>query len=327
MSSTILIVDDESAGRDTLEAILEGQGYTLEMAENGQQAIEKARNLLPDVILLDVMMPGMTGFEVCKSLRDDPSLAEIPIIIVTALDDHESLMQGLGLGADDFITKPFDRIELRARLYGITQLNRFRKLVEERSRVESARNELSAAYDSTIKGWSRSMEMRDRETEGHTERVTEITLQLAREMGLPEAELVHVQRGAMLHDMGKLSIPDSILLKPKTTDEEWKVMRQHPQLAYDMLNLVGISAAGTGYPLCHHEKWDGNGLSTKGSEIPLMATPSRWLMCGCVSVQPPLPQSDDREVAQSIWWRKPETLRSAGESVLEMLDRDDAIPL
>ncbi len=109
MSSTILIVDDESAGRDTLEAILEGQGYTLEMAENGQQAIEKARNLLPDVILLDVMMPGMTGFEVCKSLRNDPSLAEIPIIIVTALDDHESLMQGLGLGADDFITKPFDR--------------------------------------------------------------------------------------------------------------------------------------------------------------------------------------------------------------------------
>src|SRR5574339_1024939 len=135
MSSTILIVDDEYSGRETLQSVLEGEGYQLEMAENGVQAIEKAKRLLPDVILLDVMMPGMTGFEVCERIRSDPQVAEIPIIILTALDDRDSLLTGLKSGADDFITKPFDRFELRARLIGITRLNRYHKLVEERTRL------------------------------------------------------------------------------------------------------------------------------------------------------------------------------------------------
>ena len=114
MSSTVLIVDDEESGRQTIESVLEGEGYNMVMAENGFQAIEKARSLLPDVILLDVMMPGMTGFEVCQRIRSDPQLAEIPIIILTALDDRESMLSGLKSGADDFISKPFDRFELRA---------------------------------------------------------------------------------------------------------------------------------------------------------------------------------------------------------------------
>ena len=109
MSSTILIVDDEYSGRETLESILEGEGYNLVMAENGPQAIAKAKSILPDVILLDVMMPGMTGFEVCEKIRNDPQVAEIPIIILTALDDRDSLLTGLKAGADDFISKPFDR--------------------------------------------------------------------------------------------------------------------------------------------------------------------------------------------------------------------------
>ena len=116
MSSTILIVDDEYSGRETLQSVLEGEGYNLIMAENGPQAIERAKSFLPDVILLDVMMPGMTGFEVCERIRNDPQVAEIPIIILTALDDRESLLTALKAGADDFISKPFDRFELRARL-------------------------------------------------------------------------------------------------------------------------------------------------------------------------------------------------------------------
>src|SRR5574339_1059427 len=136
MGSKVLIVDDEYIGRETLQSVLEGEGYELEMAENGFQAIEKARKLLPDVILLDVMMPGMTGFEVCQRIRNDPQIAEIPIIILTALDDRESLLTGLKAGADDFISKPFDRFELRARLIGITRLNRYHKLVEERTRLQ-----------------------------------------------------------------------------------------------------------------------------------------------------------------------------------------------
>ncbi len=217
MSSTVLIVDDEYSGRQTLESILDGEGYNIEMAENGPEAIEKAKRLLPDVILLDVMMPGMTGFEVCQYIRNDPLVAEIPIIILTALDDRDSLLNALKAGADDFISKPFDRFELRARLLGITRLNRYHKLVKERTSLVEANNQLLFAYEATIEGWSHAMDLRDKETEGHSRRVTELTLQLAKEFGMSDDELLHIRRGALLHDMGKLGIPDSILHKPSSS--------------------------------------------------------------------------------------------------------------
>src|SRR5215216_4646364 len=184
MSSTVLIVDDEYSGRETLQSVLEGEGYDLIMAENGPQALEKAKTLLPDVILLDVMMPGMTGYEVCERIRNDPQVAEIPIIILTALDDRESLLTALKSGADDFISKPFDRFELRARLIGITRLNRYHKLVEEREKLQQAHSKLLEAYGATIEGWSHAMDLRDRETEGHSRRVTELALKLARACGM-----------------------------------------------------------------------------------------------------------------------------------------------
>lgn len=272
--STILIVDDEPSGRDTLESILEPEGYTLVMAENGYQAIEKAMTLQPDVILLDVMMPGMNGFEVCRRIRDEKNLAEIPILFLTALDDRQSLLNGLQAGADDFISKPFDRYELRARLLGITRLNRFHKLSEERSNLERAHNQLKAAYDATIEGWSRAMDLRDRETEGHTQRVTQLTIKLAEANGMNQEELVHVRRGALLHDIGKLGVPDSVLHKPdKLNDEEWELMRQHPQLAYDMLHPIEYLHPALDIPYCHHEKWDGTGYPRhlQGEQIPLAA--------------------------------------------------------
>jgi putative two-component system response regulator len=274
MSSTVLIVDDEESGRQTLESILEGEGYNLIMAENGPQAIDKAKMFLPDVILLDVMMPGMTGFEVCERIRNDPPVAEIPIIILTALDDRESLLTGLKAGADDFISKPFDRFELRARLIGITRINRYHKLVQEREKLQEAHTHLLDAYEATIEGWSHAMDLRDRETEGHSRRVTDLTVKMAREHGMSEDDLVYVRRGALLHDMGKLGIPDAILQKPdKLTDEEWKIMRMHPQFAYDMLSRVEYLKAALDIPFCHHEKWDGSGYprGLKGEEIPVAA--------------------------------------------------------
>src|SRR5690349_22213776 len=272
MSSTVLIVDDEESGRQTLESILEGEGYTLIMAENGPQAIDKAKMYLPDVILLDVMMPGMTGFEVCERIRNDPPVAEIPIIILTALDDRESLLTGLKAGADDFISKPFDRFELRARLIGITRINRYHKLLQEREKLQEAHTHLLDAYEATIEGWSHAMDLRDRETEGHSRRVTDLTVKMAGEYGMSEDDLVYVRRGALLHDMGKLGIPDAILQKPdKLTDEEWKIMRKHPQFAYDMLSRVEYLKAALDIPYCHHEKWDGSGYprGLKGEEIPV----------------------------------------------------------
>jgi DNA-binding response OmpR family regulator len=132
----ILIVDDEPAGRDTLEALLTGRGYELFFAGDGREALVQARRAAPDVILLDVMMPGLDGFEVCRQLRGDPLLAEVPVIMVTALDDRASRLEGIEAGADDFVTKPYDRVELRARVRTITRLNRYRRLLAERSRFQ-----------------------------------------------------------------------------------------------------------------------------------------------------------------------------------------------
>jgi putative two-component system response regulator len=269
-----LIVDDEYIGRETLQSVLEGEGYELEMAENGFQAIEKAKQLLPDVILLDVMMPGMTGFEVCQRIRNDPQIAEIPIIILTALDDRESLLNALKAGADDFISKPFDRFELRARLLGITRLNRYQKLIQERAKLREANAQLLNAYEATIEGLSHALDLRDRETEGHSRRVTELTVQLAQAMNISEAEITHYRRGALLHDMGKIGVPDSILHKPDTlSDEEWVIMRKHPQLAYDMLHPIEYLHPALDIPYNHHEKWDGTGYprGLKEEEIPMSA--------------------------------------------------------
>ncbi len=136
VKSIILIVDDTETGREILDALLQSPAYQLVFASNGPEALEKAAAYSPDLILLDVMMPGMDGFEVCRRLRANPRLAEIPIILVTALDDRQSRLQGIEAGADDFVTKPFDHAELRARVRTITRLNRYRRLLDERARFE-----------------------------------------------------------------------------------------------------------------------------------------------------------------------------------------------
>jgi len=138
--SIILIVDDESVSRYTVEVLLESEGYVLVFAENGQEAIKKAVEIIPDLMLLDVMMPDMDGFQVCQHLRANPRLAELPIVMVTALDDRESRLRGIEVGADDFMTKPFDRAELRARIRTITRLNRYRRLVETEEQLAYVAN-------------------------------------------------------------------------------------------------------------------------------------------------------------------------------------------
>lgn len=134
--SCLLIVDDEERGRDALEMLLTPENYQLAFATHGEEALRLAAELIPDLILLDVMMPGMDGFEVCERLRTHPTLAEVPVIMLTALDDRDSRLRGIEAGADDFITKPFDRVELRTRIRTITRLNRHRRLLAERSRLE-----------------------------------------------------------------------------------------------------------------------------------------------------------------------------------------------
>jgi PleD family two-component response regulator len=133
---TILIVDDQLSARKVLEGVLTGQGYQLAFATHGPEALTMAAELIPDLILLDIMMPKMDGFEVCTRLRANPPVAEVPIIMITTLDDQRSLLRGIEAGADDFISKPFNRAELQTRVRTITRLNRYRRLLAERAKFE-----------------------------------------------------------------------------------------------------------------------------------------------------------------------------------------------
>lgn len=277
-TSTILIVDDDQNSRLILKALLKPQGYHLHFATSGIEALEQASEHSPDLILLDVMMPGLDGFMVCQLLRSNPETAEVPIIMVTALEDRDSRFKGIEAGADDFLTKPIDRLELGARVRTITRINRYRLLLDERRRSEEqahrTTHELEHAYDTTLEGWARALDLRDKETEGHSRRVTEITVRLARAMGVCEENITHMRRGALLHDIGKLGIPDAILLKPgPLTDEEWAIMRKHPVYAYELLSPIPFLHAALDIPYSHHEKWDGTGypLGLAGEDIPLAA--------------------------------------------------------
>lgn len=269
--ATLLIVDDNALGRETLANALMSEGYDIHFASNGAEALARARSIIPDLILLDVMMPEMDGFEVCRTLRADPHLALVPIVLVTALDDHTSRLHGIEAGADDFMSKPYIRAELRARVRTITRLNRFRTLLDERQRAAEA---LARAYDATLEGWARALDLRDHETEGHSRRVTEATVRLAQALALPEDEIGQIRRGALLHDIGKIGVPDAILRKPgPLSSEEWLVMRRHPTLAYELLAPIEYLHPALAIPYCHHEKWDGSGYprGMAGDAIPIAA--------------------------------------------------------
>lgn len=277
-SSTILIVDDDASIRKMLDLLLKKGQHRLIFAEDGPSALQHASAMRPDLILLDIMLPGLDGFKVCEAIRSDPTLGEVPIVIITAAGDREARLKGFQAGADDFITKPFDVVELEARIQTITQMNRYRRLLIERSRSEAQlqhfHEELMRAYDETIEGWAHALELRDHETEGHCRRVTALTLQLATALHYPEEGLIHLQRGALLHDIGKIGVPDSILHKPGPLNaQERAELEMHPFYAYKLLYPIQYLQPALDIPHYHHERWDGSGYPArlKGSSIPLAA--------------------------------------------------------
>ncbi len=470
VTGSILVVDDTPDNLRLLVRLLSEQGYKVRVATDGPHAIEAAQANPPDLILLDVMMMGMDGYEVCRRLKDDAQTREVPIIFLSALDQTRDKVKAFTSGGVDYITKPFQVAEVLARVKThlalqmaqkhleekTNQLERVntelareiaeRKLeilareqaqaallqahdelearvnartaelstansalraeIAERKRVEAALREnetryhtlfenandaifilhrdrlsecntktlemfgctreqivgqtldqfspatqpdggnskekmldkiarvlqgepqqfewqllrcdglpfsaevslnrielskqlfvqaivhditerkkaeqqiqqlnvdLLSAYDATLEGWAHALDLRDRETEGHSQRVTEMTIRLARAMGMDEAELIHVKRGALLHDIGKMGLPDHILFKPgKLNEEEWCTMRLHPVFAYEMLSKIAFLKPALDIPYCHHEKWDGTGYprGLRGEQIPLAA--------------------------------------------------------
>ena len=440
----VLVVDDVADNVKLLACELEDHGYEVFTAADGPRALEAAEAARPDVILLDIMMPGMDGIEVCRRLKADASLCSIPVIFVSALEKEGDLIRGLDAGGQDYIIKPFNTrivmarvrsatrakaaydliVEMNGKLeHGLERIAALRRIdqainssfelrptldlvldqiaialgadaadvllcdhqtnalkyatgrgfrtnareqaylqldrsvagqvvlerrpthladlsrsiktfaeadsmalegfraysglplvakglivgvlevfyrtarafdpealsflaaLAEQSAIiinnaslfegsKRASNELTLAYAATIEGWSRALDLRDKETEGHSLRVTEMTLRLAQALEIGEAELVHIRRGALLHDIGKMAIPDSILLKPgPLTADEWVIMRRHPAYAHDWLAPIPFLRPALEIPHCHHEKWDGSGYprGLAGERIPLAA--------------------------------------------------------
>lgn len=256
----ILIVDDLEDHLELMEAILMQEGYRVHATSYVQQAIQLAENFSPDLAILDVMMPGMSGYELCKKLKALSKKKYFPIILLTSLNQLADKITGLEAGADDFFSKPFNSLELTTK---IRSLIKIRKLQDELESSEDIILTLAVA-----------IEAKDTYTKGHSERVSNLSAEFASFIGLSEKEVVNVKKGGILHDIGKIGLNENILHKktPLSTDEV-EIIRRHP--------VVGMEICKPLYSLrqilpiirYHHERWDGKGFpdGLRGEEIPTMA--------------------------------------------------------
>ena len=260
MAAKILIADDNQAMREAIIRFVEAEGYTALAARNGREALALALEKQPDLVLLDVTMPDIDGFEVCRRLKNDPRTALIPITMLTVLDSPDHRRYGIEAGADDFLTKPFDERLLRARIQ--SQL-RTKRLTDQLERTESVIVALALA-----------VEAKDMYTEGHLWRLAHYGEQLAIAAGLSAEASRAVWQGGLLHDIGKIGVADGILQKPvPLTPEEYAQVKQHPE--YGARIIAPLRFARDVAPIVrgHHEHWDGSGYpyGLKGKEIPLWA--------------------------------------------------------
>lgn len=274
----ILIVDDEDAIRSLFVEALEELGYRCDVAANGLEALEKFYRVKDyDVVLLDIQMPKLNGIETLKKLKNySPDLS---IIMVSASRDIENVRAALKEGAYDYVFKPFhvtdvDTVIRRAiERSNLIKANKdYQKNLEKK--VIQQTEELVRAYSGTLEAMILALDLREHETGYHSYRVTEFAINLGKHMNLSEEELSVIAKGALLHDIGKIGVPDHILLKPdKLTEEEWEHMRKHAQFGYDLLKRIDFLEASARIVHTHHERYDGQGYPSglSGDEIPLGA--------------------------------------------------------
>lgn len=269
----ILIVDDTELNVDILVETL-GEQYDLRVALDGETALDIALSENLDLILLDIMMSGMDGYEVCQQLQANQSTAKIPVIFLTAMDKEQDEAKGLKLGAVDYITKPFSPDLVLARI--ATHLSLYHHRVHLEDLVNKRTRQIEESYIDTIHRLTVTAEYKDEDTGAHIQRVSHYCKLLAERLGM-EVEFCHcIFYAAPMHDIGKVGIPESVLLKPGAlTEEEWEVMKTHTTIGADILKQAHSPYLRMAAEIAggHHERWDGsgypNGLS--GEEIPLSA--------------------------------------------------------
>lgn len=282
----ILIVDDEEMNRDLAETLLVSWGHKIKSAINGEDALMQLQTFSADLILLDVMMPVMDGFTALKHLKENQETSHIPVIMLTALNDKESIKKALELGANDYLVKPYDIAEFRLRVKNMLNIKRYSDMLNETNlvleeKVRARTKELEIAYSlakenelGMIEVLGRAAEFRDNETGAHVQRMSHYSALVGKALGLDHESVELLLYASAMHDVGKIGISDLILLKPgKLEKDEFEEIKKHAQIGYDILSTKNTQLMDTAamIALTHHEKFDGTGYpkGLKGDEIPL----------------------------------------------------------
>ena len=272
---TVLAIDDTAENLGLLESLLENQNYQVLVATNGQRGFDIVQQQRPDIILLDVMMPGWDGFETARRIKSIPELSHIPILFLSALDDPANKVKGFNAGGVDYVAKPFQQIELLARIKTHLELGKLRSSLSQQ--VEQKTLELTRFYEDSLQLLSMVSEFRDYETSLHNKRLGEYARRIAEHLNLSGDIADLIILAAPLHDVGKIGIPDSILHKQGPLEpQQWDIMKNHPSIGQRILSSIKnnrILSMAADIAAGHHEAYDGSGYpnALKGEEIPLAA--------------------------------------------------------
>jgi putative two-component system response regulator len=280
LKAKILIVDDEPANVALLEDILEEQGYTyFRSTSDSRQALTMYKEMRPDLVLLDLNMPYLDGFQVMEQLQELEQDSYAPILVLTAQSDRNTRIKSLEAGARDFLGKPFDLIEVKQRIANMLEIRLLHNQTRDQNRllelkVKERTHELEETRREAILRLGRAAEYRDNETGMHVIRMSRLSALLAKEIGLSEQECQLILQASPMHDVGKIGIPDHILLKPgKLDDKEWKTMKMHPEIGAEILSgsRSELMQMAESIALSHQERWDGSGYphGLQGEKIPL----------------------------------------------------------
>lgn len=261
----ILAIDDTPASLKLLTDILKTEGYEVRSAISGELALHAAAINPPELVLLDIRMPGMDGFEVCRRLKTDHRTCAVPVIFVSAVTETDEKVEGFKVGAVDFVTKPYQRNELLARVHTHLELNRLRNqledLVEERTaQLMDSEKKLRASLIDSITALAAIVEMRDPYTSGHQRRVAHLAIAIAKELQIPAEQIEGIHLAGVVHDIGKIQIPSEILSKPgRLTKMEFELVKQHAQSGYEILKSIDFPWPIAQIVQQHHERMDGSG--------------------------------------------------------------------
>lgn len=262
-AATLLVVEDHDILREGLRILLESEGFQVIPAAHGLEALDAMRRVTPELILSDISMPEMDGFTFYNAVRANPDWVTIPFIFLTARGDRDDVFASKKLGAEDYLIKPVDRQELVTTIH--SRLERSQQLMMA---------QLQQAYEASLIMLANAIELRDRYTRGHVERVMHYAMVIASEMGWSQSQIKALQFGAILHDIGKIYVQEDILSKAGPLDtEQWNEMRQHSIMGADLLQKIPYLNQAIPIIRHHHERWDGSGYprGLKGDEIPLGA--------------------------------------------------------